>query len=55
MEEGKEHNFNKLLKCLYKHKHAPKARYEKNDSYFKDQGLNHSDVDHNIYYLKSND
>lgn len=55
MEEGNKHKFSKLLKSLYKHKHAPKACYEKIDSYFKDQGLNRSDVDHNLYYLKSND
>ncbi len=39
MEEGKEHKFSKLLKSLYKHKHAPKARYEKIDSYLRIKAL----------------
>lgn len=55
MEEGKEHKFCKLLKSLYKLKQAPRAWYEKIDSYLKDHGLSCSDVDHNLYYLKSDD
>ncbi len=55
MEEGKKHKLCKLLKFLYRLKHALNAHCGKFDSYFKDQHLNHSDVDHNLYYLKSND
>jgi hypothetical protein len=55
MEEGKKHKFCKLLKSLYKFKQAPRAWYERNDSYLKDQGLSRSDVDHNLYYLKLDD
>ncbi len=35
MEEGKEHKFCKL-KFFYKFKQAPRAWYEKNNSYLKD-------------------
>jgi hypothetical protein len=55
MEERKEHKFCKLLKSFYGLKQAPRAWYEKNDSYLKDQGLNHNDVNHNLYYLKSDE
>jgi hypothetical protein len=55
MEEGKEHKFCKLLKFLYGLKQAQRVWYEKNILYLKDQGLSHSDVDHNLYYLKSDD
>jgi hypothetical protein len=38
------------MKALYGFRWAPKAWYEKNDLYFRDQGLLQNDASHNLYY-----
>ncbi len=41
---------NYMMKALYGFQWAPKAWYEKNDLYLRDQGLLQYDANHNLYY-----